>query len=413
MWQLNNGAVGLVQSRLSTNEKIDVCRGLFAFLVVLAHALEVAGSMDPAARARLEAPVSVLIQGAGTGIYWVMGFFVISGYCIQLSVDRLRGRGEFPAGVYFAARASRLLPLYYLALAFAVAVEYGIAPARPANWPNGLSGRALLIQNFTQTFGAFAPSWSITNEAFYYAFYGVLVLALAGSRLRPERIGLGVCVIVGWALYLVYRFVLKVPAIGATSMLFALGTHWFLGAIIAAHRTFLAGNRLIQAGARAWPLVLGAAIGMKALDLARFEVVLISSGVAFALMLIRFLGQDARAGAAGTAPETQPVARSICAALGLASYPTYLFHGPVIMLVGSILIRLGSPVDWSWIVVLMSAAGIGGGIAGGYLLEAPIMAWRSTWLKRLAATCGRGRPHERVGSFARPALAAGIKELRS
>ncbi len=33
--------------RLSTNDKIDLCRGLFAFLVVIAHALEVTFSMDP------------------------------------------------------------------------------------------------------------------------------------------------------------------------------------------------------------------------------------------------------------------------------------------------------------------------------------------------------------------------------
>ena len=30
-------------SRLSSNEKIDICRGLFAYLVVAAHAVDIRG----------------------------------------------------------------------------------------------------------------------------------------------------------------------------------------------------------------------------------------------------------------------------------------------------------------------------------------------------------------------------------
>ncbi len=384
---------------LSTNEQIDVCRGLFAYLVVVAHAIEVSFSMLPSERAQLGAFGGVFAAAAGSGVYWVMGFFVISGYCIQLSVQRMCERGSFQPGTYFIARASRLLPLYYLALAFAVVVELWIAPVRPANWPHGINYQVLvcqvlLLQNLTQTYGSFSPSWSITNEAFYYAFFGALVVASSRIHKRPERVGLVACVLLGWSMYFVYRFALKSPAFGATALLFGLGTHWFAGAIIAAHRDFLARSALIQIVARAWPLVLAASIACKALVLARYELVLAGSGFAFALMLIRFLGCDtARSGHA------QPPARvkAVVEGLGLSSYPTYLLHGPILMLVGSMLIRLGLPLGWVGTSLLLSAAGIACGILGGYLLEAPIMAWRAGLLRRLSSAGGR----DAVGGQAR------------
>src|SRR5438270_139430 len=95
--------------RFSLHEKIDVCRGLFAALVVMAHSLEIAWGVHPGAREGLPAGVGDLVFGVfGTGTYYVMGFFVLSGYCIHLSVARSMGAGRFPAGRYFVARLSRI-----------------------------------------------------------------------------------------------------------------------------------------------------------------------------------------------------------------------------------------------------------------------------------------------------------------
>src|SRR3954453_10824764 len=67
--------------------KVDVCRGLFAFLVVAAHAYDVCWVIHPEAVASMPGPVRHLLHFTlQAGFYWVMGFFVISGYCIQLSV---------------------------------------------------------------------------------------------------------------------------------------------------------------------------------------------------------------------------------------------------------------------------------------------------------------------------------------
>ena len=83
-------------SRLHGNDKIDICRGLFAFLVVAAHGLEMTWSLHPGGSRPLHRPDVPVCSatGPGQGLYWVMGFFVISGYCIYLSAQRLIEAGR-------------------------------------------------------------------------------------------------------------------------------------------------------------------------------------------------------------------------------------------------------------------------------------------------------------------------------
>ena len=74
---------------LSSNQKIDICRGVFAFFVVNAHCIDISWTIHPAVPAQLPRWLhDLLLYVAAAGVYWVIGFFVISGYCIQLSVER-------------------------------------------------------------------------------------------------------------------------------------------------------------------------------------------------------------------------------------------------------------------------------------------------------------------------------------
>ena len=180
----------LRRDAFTRHEKIDLCRGLFAALVVVAHAIQIAWAVHPGGVAamspRLHDALDAIFR---TGTIYVMGFFVISGYCIHLSVARQLAAGRFRLQPYLIARLTRILPLYYLGLILAVAVEWTIADARPITWPHGVEGQVLvgqlvLIQNVTETFGSFAPSWSITNEAFYYVLYGLLACLAAGGVRR-------------------------------------------------------------------------------------------------------------------------------------------------------------------------------------------------------------------------------------
>ena len=83
------------QSGSTANDKIDICRGLFAFLVVAAHCrrylvVDPSRCSEPVSRGGCTGSCSM---SSRAGVYWVIGFFVISGYCIQLSVSRA-DRGE-------------------------------------------------------------------------------------------------------------------------------------------------------------------------------------------------------------------------------------------------------------------------------------------------------------------------------
>jgi len=93
--------------------KIDFCRGVFAILVMIAYSFDVATVSLPSFPVTFSGNILKHILGAG--FYWVLGFFVISGFCIQLSCQKLKSKNGFPLKYYIKARLSRILPLYLFA----------------------------------------------------------------------------------------------------------------------------------------------------------------------------------------------------------------------------------------------------------------------------------------------------------
>jgi peptidoglycan/LPS O-acetylase OafA/YrhL len=249
-----------------------------------------------------------------------------------------------------------------------------------------------MIQNLTQTYGSYAPSWSITNEVFYYLFFGLLTFAVARRSRRPATIGMVIFLSIGATMQAVYRMGFKATPILGTGLLFGLGINWFLGALVAEHRVWLIRSRGFRLLGHGWVPMLIVSIAMWCSQRVKLEYVYIGCGLAFTLMMLRFLAVDAAHG--GGRSGLTGIGKSIVTLLGMASYPTYLFHGPILMLVGWTFLRWDEPADWRLIWAVSTAIAIGGGIALGYLLEQPIMAWRSSLLKRLKSTQGsraRGR----------------------
>src|SRR5262249_5119821 len=151
---------------------------------------------------------------------------------------------------------------------------------------------------------------------------------------------------------------LRSPAILSTGMLFGLGINWFLGALVAEHRAWLRQDRQVQAIARLWPVLPALPIGLRCTARVGMEGVWMGRVVAFTLMLVRFRGRDQERASQERSGGTRAESRPLITALGLASYPTYLFHGPILMLVGSIMIRWGLAVDWRWTWAVLATAGI-------------------------------------------------------
>jgi len=183
---------------------------------------------------------------------------------------------------------------------------------------------------------------------------------------------------VGAVTQLLYRSGYRSSMILSTGLLFGLGFNWFLGALVAVHVDRLVRIPVVCLASRFWGLLLALTMVLWLSQRVHLEFVYLGAGIAFTLLLVRLLVVDARCD-----PETGREPDLFPALLGLASYPTYLFHGPILLLVGSAIKNWSAASPW-WLVWLVgTSVAISSGVILGYLAERPIMAWRAGYLKRL------------------------------
>jgi peptidoglycan/LPS O-acetylase OafA/YrhL len=177
-------------------------------------------------------------------------------------------------------------------------------------------------------------------------------------------------------------------------MVFGLGSIWFLGAIVADRADRLPGLRAARWASACWPLLLVAAMVLWHGQWTSQRVVYLTSGVAFTLLLMRMVIQEHDA---GPAPKRPP--RSFVQALGLASYPTYLLHGPVLQGVGAAFHAAGARPSWRLYWPLATSLSIGLGWGVGLWIERPFLAWRAGLLASLKRSSNRA---PRPGATAAP-----------
>lgn len=94
----------------------DFLRSVSILLVVLSHTLVLSNSGE-------RTPANVYLGLVGNGV-----FFFLSGYLLQTS-DQLRGSGGYLRR-FFIKRATRIYPLYWLALAVFIVLEMSIYHSR-------------------------------------------------------------------------------------------------------------------------------------------------------------------------------------------------------------------------------------------------------------------------------------------
>lgn len=178
---------------------LDIWRGVACLMVVVGHSTDSlpAGRISLARRA-----LAVL----GTGWLAVLGFFVISGYCIAATCDSTR-RKPHALREYFRRRLRRIFPPYWVAL-FATAVFVAVVTIifgsqllsdKPSLLPNPRSlsaiqwfGNVFLIENWrSNAFGGhrllqLGPAWTLCYEEQFYALCGIVLL------LAPRRFFWGI-----------------------------------------------------------------------------------------------------------------------------------------------------------------------------------------------------------------------------
>jgi peptidoglycan/LPS O-acetylase OafA/YrhL len=298
---------------------LDGLRGLAALYVVVNHIFERAFPGYPADHAPFWA------AGFIYGRFAVVVFIVLSGLSLTLAPVRDGWRLDGVAR-FGRRRAWRILPAYWAALAFSLAIAWLVIPP-PGQAVPGLRSvvvNGLLVQNLVTSATPNRSFWSIAVEAQLYVVFPILLLLVRrrGAAVMVAAVTLPV-VLVGLAAPHIARLdTLVIESPPDLAALFALGV---LTAGIA-----VAGERH-----RAWPwsrLALAAAApalgtvwwqgSVWTLDHLIWVDLMLGPAIA-CLLAALVTGRPARL---VRALDARPL-RS----LGLASYSLYLTHGPIVV----------------------------------------------------------------------------------
>jgi peptidoglycan/LPS O-acetylase OafA/YrhL len=276
---------------------------------------------------------------AGLGYTGVSFFFVLSGFILCYTY----GEADFRAGptrrLFFAARVSRILPVYLLALAIALPFAAGflrnsegvLALLRGASFLTAPVALQAWLPGAACTWNCAA--WSVSCEAFFYALFPMLLAWLIAS---PRRFALGAAAamvaslalsLLLWSRFgtgslvgadaglppetvLLKQFIKMFPALRLAEFLAGM----LLYDVYRRHRARLPGRPLFAAGALGYGalLAIGDALSEPLLHNGLFAL------PAAAIIL---------GAACGGAPRL--FANAGLVHLGRASYSLYLLHGPL------------------------------------------------------------------------------------
>jgi peptidoglycan/LPS O-acetylase OafA/YrhL len=300
---------------------LDGVRGLAALFVVVHHVFLRAFPGYPVDRAPLWA--GWLIYGR----FAVVVFIVLSGFSLALSPAR-RGWRLDAMSRFARRRALRILPAYYAALAFSLAVAWLIVPPPGQAVPDAKSVavNGLLVQNLVAAPTPDRSFWSIAVEAQLYVAFPLLLLMVRrwGAVVMVATVTLLVATVGLLAPHVsgLHTFVIQSPP--DLAALFAVGV-------------LTAGIVRASAARRSWPwarLALAAAAPVLAIIAWRGSVwtldhllwVDLALGPAVACLL-----------AALATGRPAPLMRLLDARpmrdLGASSYSLYLTHGPIVVVV--------------------------------------------------------------------------------
>lgn len=127
-------------------------------------------------------------------------FYVLSGFVLAYAYHSRLSTGAVSIRTFYAARIARIYPLHLLTLFLAIPLM------ATSTWQGNLHTALPFNLTLTQSFVPFrdfylsfnSPSWSISNEAFFYALFPFLI----GLRLRTlllVAMGIAILICLAWA----------------------------------------------------------------------------------------------------------------------------------------------------------------------------------------------------------------------
>lgn len=360
----------------SLSQRIDFLRGVFSLWVLFAHTYYCYISVDPSLHS--EGWFETLFQ---SGYLGVTGFFFLSGFCIQWSITKtlLASDGKkFNYLAYLKARFTRLAPLFYIGLVNAIVVEWICANflTRSAiseivtNPALAVGASLVFLQGLIATYGSYSPSWSITNEVFYYIAWPAALIMMRRNVLRSFIVSAFIAIILTVGFYSLWKisgFPIEIFRISLWTIPLC-SLMWFMGALCKHYHGVITCNSVyLILDKWRWPIVILWIIWAN--TLAYLELSLIARIILnpFSYIIVPLLVL------ANWRVPTNPESTRWFADV---SYPLYLFHGPILALVSSIIFTFhpSTPALWTALVSGASALAISGTI--GVWLERRFMKIR-------------------------------------
>jgi peptidoglycan/LPS O-acetylase OafA/YrhL len=381
---------------------LDGLRGLAALFVVVNHVF---------LRTFPGYPVDHAPFWAGWFIYGrfaVVVFIVLSGFSLALSPAR---RGWRLDGIsrFARRRARRILPAFWAALAFSLAVAWLVVPPPGQHVPTGGSVvvNGLLIQNLVHVPSPDRSFWSIAVEAQLYVVFPLLLLLVrrwgAVSMVAAVTLVVTAVGIAGPHVARLDTFVIQSPP--DLAALFAVGV--LAAGIVSARERVRAWPWHLLALAAAAPVLVTVAWEGSVWTLDRLFWVDLALGPAVACLLAA-LATGRPASLLGLL-DSRPIR-----ALGASSYSLYLTHGPIVVLV------------YEEIVAGRVRDGVPAFIAS-FVLAVPLTilfahCFASVFERPFQRQPGRTEPHRtaarpwrwmRDGARPNPAIGAGIVDFKN
>jgi peptidoglycan/LPS O-acetylase OafA/YrhL len=302
---------------------LDGIRGLAALYVVGNHIFERTFPGYPHDRAPWWAGWFIY------GRFAVVVFIVLSGFSLALSPAR---HGWRLGGVlrFAGRRARRILPAYYAALAFSLAIAWLVIPQPGQGRPDTRSVvvNGLLVQNLVRASSPNRAFWSLAVEAQLYVVFPLLILMVrrVSGIAMVATVTLVVAAVAVASPHHAWLHTLVVQSAPDLAGLFAIGI--LAAGIFHASRgrrerlwPWLAAAAALPVLAAIWQR--GSVWTLAPLDLTWVDLAL---GPAIALLLV---------GVASGRPS--PLVRTLDSRpirnLGLCSYSVYLLHEPIVILV--------------------------------------------------------------------------------
>jgi len=336
-------------------------------------------------------PVLWSFVNGGMGVHI---FFTISGYLITtLALREEDAHGAISLKAFYIRRACRILPLYYLVLAFYVALVIGM------NYHGHrqlLSSAMPYYLTYTNELAPdspdmpFAHSWSLGVEEKFYLLWPALAFMLWRQRLRWRFAGTAAIVVLPPLLDALHLLPFDVRRYGLP--LYNSYNGILIGCLLAFalhDKRSYAWLARLASGWRAWAVptlfLLMQFVGLRA------GVHILFYSLSVALLMVPIL--------VGRAAWTRPLTTRPMVTIGLRSYAVYLIHQiclSVSAALASRLTRVGLdparlPITQKWsvslLILLMTCA-------ASLLLAAGL----NRWIERPCIDFGRGRTRALTGS---------------